>query len=150
MHRAHQLNLADAESTRALLGGCQAVLSALPFFCNVAVAEHAAAVGCNYLDLTEDVATTQAVEAVAKKAAVWMMPQCLGTRFTSIAAHHVVKSFDSLESVKMRVGALPVYPSNRLKYNMTWSTEGLINEYGNMCEAIEGDKQARALFARGL
>ena len=36
----------------------------------------------------------------------------------------------------MRVGALPIYPSNALKYNLTWSTEGLINEYCNPCEAI--------------
>jgi len=36
----------------------------------------------------------------------------------------------------MRVGALPKYPSNGLKYNLTWSTDGLINEYCNPCEAI--------------
>ena len=36
----------------------------------------------------------------------------------------------------MRVGALPRYPSNSLRYNLTWSTEGLINEYCNPCEAI--------------
>ena len=36
----------------------------------------------------------------------------------------------------MRVGALPVFPTNALKYNLTWSTDGLINEYCNPCEAI--------------
>jgi saccharopine dehydrogenase-like NADP-dependent oxidoreductase len=36
----------------------------------------------------------------------------------------------------MRVGALPVYPTNRLKYNLTWSTDGLVNEYLNACEVI--------------
>ena len=34
------------------------------------------------------------------------------------------------------VGALPLFPSNALKYNLTWSTAGLINEYCNPCEAI--------------
>ena len=37
----------------------------------------------------------------------------------------------------MRVGALPVHPSNALKYSLTWSTDGLINEYGNVCYGIE-------------
>ena len=37
----------------------------------------------------------------------------------------------------MRVGALPLFPANRLKYNLTWSTEGLINEYANPCELLE-------------
>jgi saccharopine dehydrogenase-like NADP-dependent oxidoreductase len=36
----------------------------------------------------------------------------------------------------MRVGALPTYPNNALKYNLTWSTDGLINEYCNPCLAI--------------
>ncbi|MEJ0067126.1 MAG: saccharopine dehydrogenase C-terminal domain-containing protein [Caulobacteraceae bacterium] len=36
----------------------------------------------------------------------------------------------------MRVGALPKYPSNALNYNLTWSTDGLINEYCEPCEAI--------------
>ena len=29
-----------------------------------------------------------------------------------------------------------MYPNNALKYNLTWSTDGLINEYLNPCEAI--------------
>lgn len=40
----------------------------------------------------------------------------------------------------MRVGALPQYPSNALNYNLTWSTDGVINEYCEPCEAIvEGE-----------
>ncbi|MBV9418250.1 MAG: saccharopine dehydrogenase family protein, partial [Alphaproteobacteria bacterium] len=34
------------------------------------------------------------------------------------------------------VGALPVFPTGALKYNLTWSTDGLINEYCNPCESI--------------
>jgi saccharopine dehydrogenase-like NADP-dependent oxidoreductase len=34
------------------------------------------------------------------------------------------------------VGALPAYPSNALNYNLTWSTDGVINEYIEPCEAI--------------
>src|SRR5205085_10659591 len=41
-----------------------------------------------------------------------------------------------LRAVNMRVAALPVLPTNALKYNLTWSTDGLINEYCNPCEAI--------------
>jgi saccharopine dehydrogenase-like NADP-dependent oxidoreductase len=40
----------------------------------------------------------------------------------------------------MRVGALPVYPTNKLKYNLTWSTDGLINEYCNPCEVLQNGK----------
>jgi len=49
--------------------------------------------------------------------------------------------------VRLRVGALPTYPSNALNYNLTWSTDGVINEYCEPCEAIiDGElRQARAL-----
>ena len=36
----------------------------------------------------------------------------------------------------MRVGALPQFPSNALNYNLTWTTDGVINEYCEPCEAI--------------
>ena len=48
-----------------------------------------------------------------------------------------MKSMTEVTDLRLRVGALPRYPSNRLKYNLTWSTEGLINEYCNPCEAVE-------------
>jgi saccharopine dehydrogenase-like NADP-dependent oxidoreductase len=38
--------------------------------------------------------------------------------------------------VRLRVGALPKFPSNALGYNLTWSTDGVINEYCEPCEAI--------------
>ena len=38
--------------------------------------------------------------------------------------------------MRLRVGALPQYPSNALNYNLTWSTDGVINEYCEPCEEI--------------
>ena len=42
----------------------------------------------------------------------------------------------------MRVGALPAYPTNALNYNLTWSTDGVINEYCEPCEAIVDGRRA--------
>jgi saccharopine dehydrogenase-like NADP-dependent oxidoreductase len=60
----------------------------------------------------------------------------LAPGFISIAAYDLTKKFDTLRDVNMRVGALPEFPTNALKYNLTWSTDGLINEYCNPCESI--------------
>ncbi|MBN4055218.1 saccharopine dehydrogenase family protein, partial [bacterium AH-315-K03] len=70
-----------------------------------------------------------------------LIPQCgLAPGFITIVTYDLAKKFDELKNVHMRVGALPKYPSNALKYNLTWSTDGLINEYCNPCEAIvEGE-----------
>jgi saccharopine dehydrogenase-like NADP-dependent oxidoreductase len=70
------------------------------------------------------------------------MPQCgLAPGFISIVTHNLMTHFETLDTVKMRVGALPVHPSNALKYSLTWSTDGLINEYGNLCYGIEEDEK---------
>ena len=74
---------------------------------------------------------------LADGAASAFVPQCgLAPGYISICAADIARRFDSLREVQMRVGALPVFPTNALKYNLTWSTDGLINEYCNPCESI--------------
>src|ERR1700716_1125901 len=114
-----------------------AIISSLPYYCDVGVAEAARKAGTHYFDLTEDVEVTRAVRAIATGANHAFVPQCgLAPGFISIAAAELITHFDELRTVKLRVGALPQHPNNVLKYSLTWSTEGLINEYGNPCQAI--------------
>ncbi len=119
-----------------------AIISSLPYFCNTTVAELALTHGVHYFDLTEDVEVTNQVRILSSGATHAFMPQCgLAPGFISIVTHDLMTHFETLDTVKMRVGALPVHPSNALKYSLTWSTDGLINEYGNLCYGIEeGEK----------
>jgi len=143
---SHAIDLKDEKACLSILEDTEAVLCALPFYCNVQVATLAAKARIHYLDLTEDISSTAKVTAIGSKAETAFLPQCgLAPGFISVAAAHLIKSFDTLDTVKLRVGALPIYPSNRLQYNLTWSTEGLINEYCNRCDVIEnGIKQTSA------
>ena len=133
----------DARDEHALNAAMQrdrydAVISSLPYYCNPLVADLAAHHNLNYFDLTEDVEVTRHVQKVAAGKTSVFMPQCgLAPGFISIAANELMQRFEELDTVKMRVGALPVNPSNTLKYSLTWSTDGLINEYGNICYGIE-------------
>lgn len=130
----------------AVLKSKFAALSACPFNITKHVAEAAAEAGVHYLDLTEDVACTRLVKSLAESANSAFIPQCgLAPGFITIAAYDLAKRFDQLKNVHMRVGALPKYPSNALKYNLTWSTDGLINEYCNPCEAIVNGKLTEVL-----
>ena len=119
------------------LAGAAAVLSCAPFHCNPLIAERARAAGVHYLDLTEDVHVTEKVMELAQGAKTAFIPQCgLAPGFITIIAMHLVGPMDQVTDLRLRVGALPRYPSNMLKYNLTWSTEGLINEYCNLCEVV--------------
>jgi saccharopine dehydrogenase-like NADP-dependent oxidoreductase len=149
--RTHQIDVSDRDSLIRVAAGQDAVLSALPFFLNPGVAKVCAEVGAHYFDLTEDVETTRAVKAIARTAQVAFAPQCgLAPGFISIVASQLTKSFEQLREVHMRVGALPEFPANALKYNLTWSTDGLINEYCNPCEAIHEGKLAEVMPMEGL
>jgi saccharopine dehydrogenase-like NADP-dependent oxidoreductase len=142
------VDVTDGLALRDLLAGKFAVLSAAPYHLTFPVAEAARAVGAHYLDLTEDVATTRKVKALAADAATAFIPQCgLAPGFISIVAADLAGHFDTLHDVRLRVGALPKYPSNALNYNLTWSTDGVINEYCEPCEAIvDGEpRHTRAL-----
>lgn len=127
----------DDASLQTAIDGRFAVLNALPFHRAVPVATLCAAAGVHYFDLTEDVASTQAIRALAANARSVLMPQCgLAPGFIGIVGNDLARRFDTLHTLRMRVGALPRYPQGALRYNLTWSTEGLINEYCNPCEAI--------------
>ena len=136
---AHALNAKQRSALEQHLAKhpVDAVISSLPFYCNVTVAEAARSAGAHYFDLTEDVEVTRSVRAIATGASRAFVPQCgLAPGFISIAAAELIKHFKELRAVKLRVGALPQHPNNVLKYSLTWSTEGLINEYGNPCQAV--------------
>lgn len=132
-----ELDIENEAALRTILEGAYAVLSAAPFHLTTRIAEAAARANVHYLDLTEDVASTRRVRDLAASARSAFIPQCgLAPGFISIVANDLAQQFDSLDSIRMRVGALPQYPSNALNYNLTWSTDGVINEYCEPCEAI--------------
>ena len=150
---AHTVDAADASALDAQLQKhpVDAVISSLPYYCNIAVAEAARRAGIHYFDLTEDVEVTRAVRRISEGAPQAFVPQCgLAPGFISIAANELIGHFDELRTVKLRVGALPQHPNNVLKYSLTWSTEGLINEYGNPCEAIVDGRRTEAAPLEGL
>jgi len=135
----------------AALSGHDTVVNALPYHLATTAAALAKEAGCHYFDLTEDVAATREIKRLAEGARTAFMPQCgLAPGFIGIVAHHLSRGFDTLNDVKMRVGALPAFPTNALKYNLTWSVDGLINEYCHPCEAIRNGQNIDVLPLEGM
>lgn len=86
-----------------------AVVSSLPYYANLPVAQAAKRFKLHYFDLTEDVATTEAIRELSQGSPKAYVPQCgLAPGFISIVANHLLSHFpDEVEAVKLRVGALP-------------------------------------------
>ena len=135
--------VAEPGELEKILSGKFAVLSGAPYSLTTRIAEAAAAAKVHYFDLTEDVKSTRRVKEIAGKAETAFIPQCgLAPGFIAIAAMSLAKKFDTLDTVAMKVGALPQFPTNVLNYALTWSPEGVINEYCEPCEAIVDGRMA--------
>jgi saccharopine dehydrogenase-like NADP-dependent oxidoreductase len=148
-----RLDVTAPEAIRQAVLGCTDVVSACSFSLNPAIARVALETGCSYFDLTEDVESTRAVRELAARARPGQVfiPQCgLAPGFVAIVGHHVTNCFERLDEVRLRVGALAQFPTGELKYNLTWSTDGLINEYCNPCEVIRDGRPIEVLPLEGL
>lgn len=120
------------------------VISSLPYAYNLFVAEAASSLDLYYFDLTEDVAVAAEVKRLAagKKAA--FVSQCgVAPGFINIVAQHLMSQFGKITATYLRAGCLPKSAHNALQYAITWSLDGLINEYGNTCFGlVNGQKVA--------
>lgn len=146
-----RLDVTDAAALAAALAGKFAVLSAVPFSVTRFVADGAVAAGVHYFDLTEDVRTTDHVKTLAAAARSVLMPQCgLAPGFVSIAAHALAGRLDEIDEIRMRVGALTESPTNLLRYELTWSVDGLVHEYLAECDAVVDGEMRKVPPLEGL
>ncbi|HET7394801.1 MAG TPA: saccharopine dehydrogenase NADP-binding domain-containing protein [Gammaproteobacteria bacterium] len=151
--KAHQVDAGNKAALEQHLKAhpADAVISSLPYFCNPPVAEVARKLNLHYFDLTEDVEVTRAVTKISQGASTVFAPQCgLAPGFISIAGNELMSHFDEVHDAKLRVGALPQNPGNMTKYSLTWSSDGVINEYGNLCYGVADSKPAVLMPLEGL
>jgi saccharopine dehydrogenase-like NADP-dependent oxidoreductase len=115
-----------------------AVVSCLPYQQNFRVAELARQLHLHYFDLTEDAKMKDLILQLSEKGSTAFVPHCgLAPGLINIAAHSLIQDFETVDTVKLRTGALPVYTSNTLGYAITWSIDGLINQYATTCYGLE-------------
>src|SRR6478609_4589728 len=138
-----QVDVKRAKDLAAFVTGKDAVVSAAPYFLNKTIASSCAKAGVSYFDLTEDVATTAFIQKLAVKAPkATFMPQCgLAPGAINIVGGSLASSLQFVRNCEMRVGALPLNASNQMKYYLSWSTAGLINEYCQVGEALDGGER---------
>jgi saccharopine dehydrogenase-like NADP-dependent oxidoreductase len=152
--KTYQVDLLQSQDeVKKLISESSVVISALSFYLNEMISRLCLEAGASYFDLTEDVQTTKFILDLSTrcKDGQVFMPQCgLAPGFVGIVGNDLACRLDSVDTLLMRVGALPMYPTNMLKYNLTWSTDGLINEYCNPCEAIHDGKLIDVLPLEGL
>lgn len=143
--RALTLDVGDDTALAATLAGMDVVISAVSYAVNERLTSAAIDAGVHMCDMggNNDVVDRQlAMDERAKTAGVTIVPNCgLAPGLINILGMEGVRSFDSVESVRLRVGGLPLHPRQPLNYQIVFSVEGLINEYIEPAEVIRGGRR---------
>lgn len=123
--------------------GVTHIINALPFYMNEKVATAAVKAGCSYIDFTEDDIMADKVQEIFRDSGLTCVVKCgLAPGFINYLGNSLTNKIDLPDILEVAVGALPrsiSYDSNHPEnaYNLTWSVDGLVNEYIKPCRIRE-------------
>jgi len=130
---ALETDVRDGAAVRDVFKRYDVVLSAVPYFYNLALTRAAIECGVCFCDLggnTEIVRQQHALNAEAKHAGVSVVPDCgMGPGMDNTLAVYAMELVGTPEHVYMYDGGLPQHPQPPWNYALTFSVEGLTNEY---------------------
>lgn len=102
-----------------------------PFYINIQVAKIAQKLGSHYIDFTEDNRVTREIEAMGVTRVTFVPQTGLAPGLITYIGLSLFEKLGEPQTLSLRVGALPQVSFGPDHYSMTWSAEGLINEYLN-------------------
>jgi len=92
-----------------------------------------------------------ALNEYAAKAGVIVVPDCgVAPGISNLLLGHSISKLDSVESIYIMVGGLPEKPVPPLGYTITWSPEGLIDEYTRTARIVENGEMVEVEALTGL
>jgi lysine 6-dehydrogenase len=133
--RVHTMKAAadDLVTLKPLFEKADGAISAVPYDYNPALTELAIETKTHFVDLggnntVVDKQFTMSDKAKAK--GIGIIPDCgLAPGMASVIAAHAANELARVDSLKIRVGGLPVHPKGPINYMLLFSPHGLINEY---------------------
>lgn len=147
---AKKVAVAEMDASRPreavkIMRGHAGVLSAVPYFYNLALCRAAIDAGCHFADLGGNntvVRQELALSKAAEKKSVAIAPDCgLSPGMASILAGELMRRVGGkADALKLYVGGLPEKPEPPFYYQLVFSVEGLINEYVEPARVLRGGK----------
>jgi lysine 6-dehydrogenase len=138
------LDARDHRAVHRALKGYDVALSAVPYFFNLDLTRIAIASGVSFCDLggnTDIVRQQHALDAEARQAGVRVVPDCgMGPGMGNTLAVYAMSLLDRADHVYIYDGGLPQRPAPPWNYQLTFSIEGLTNEYHGGMTVLRGGK----------
>jgi lysine 6-dehydrogenase len=142
--RTIRLNVSDSASVRAAFKDQAAVMSAIPYYYNGAMAKAAVEAGSHFSDLggnTEIVLEQKKLQQEAESQGISVIPDCgLAPGMVNILAAEGIRRLDHADKVKIFVGGLPQRPEPPLNYQIVYSLEGALDYYTTPSWILRGGR----------
>jgi lysine 6-dehydrogenase len=148
------LDVRDREAVLAVMRECDAVMSAIPYYFNLQLAECAVEAGVHFCDLggnTEIVFQQKELAERAIEKGITIVPDCgVAPGMVNILAQYGISQLDTTDSVRIYVGGLPQHPEPPLNYQIVYSLEGVLDYYTTLSWVVRDGKreQVTALSER--
>jgi len=141
------LDVRDREAVLALMRESDAVMSAIPYYFNLQLAECAVEAGVHFCDLggnTEIVLQQKALADKAVAKGVTVVPDCgVAPGMVNILSQHGIAQLDTVDSVRIFVGGLPQHPEPPLNYQIVYSLEGVLDYYTTLSWVVRKGKRVQ-------
>lgn len=140
------VDVRDEAAVRALMQDATAVMSAIPYYFNLSLAQLAVSCGVHFTDLggnTEIVLQQKGLDADAEGKGVSVVPDTgLAPGMVNVIAQHGIAQLDTVHSVKLYVGGLPQHPEPPLNYQIVYSLEGVVDYYTTESLVVRDGRRA--------
>ena len=146
--QAATVQVSDERKVRELLTDHDAVVSAVPYSYGIALATAAIDTSTYYADFGGNPTVVKrqlALDKAASSAGIAVVPDCgLAPGVANVLAEGLISLLGEgpVDTLQIRVGALPQQPRGALGYQLAFYPGGLINEYAEPCEVLENGKVA--------
>jgi len=145
------IDTSDHESLRKKIGGHDLALGALPGDYGYAALKAAVEAGVDMLDVSFTPEDPRRLDGAAKEKGVTVVPDCgVAPGLSNILVGYGASRLDTVEKAHVMVGGIPEEPVPPLGYTITWSAEGLVDEYVRDVRIIEGGETVVVPALSGL
>jgi lysine 6-dehydrogenase len=141
------LDVRDRDALLAVMRESDAVMSAIPYYFNLALAECAVEAGVHFCDLggnTEIVFQQKELAPRAVERGITIIPDCgVAPGMVNILAEHGIRELDSVRAVRIYVGGLPQDPEPPLNYQVVYSLEGVLDYYTTLSWVLRDGRRTQ-------
>ncbi len=136
-----QLDISDHRTLVKILKGFDLAIGALPGEIGYKALEACIDAKVDMVDVSFMPENPLSLNDKAVKAAVTIIPDCgVAPGLSHLLLMHGVSKLDQVQNAEILVGGLPAKPIPPLGYTITWSVEGLIDEYTRKARIVKNGK----------